>query len=108
MNVGVATQMGVTVGESDRFIRRDDIDVHEIDGEAVLYDLVFNTTCRLNASAYFVWRVCDGRKSVHDVARDMVRHFDVTRDVANCDVLQAVGSLWESGLVERVEEGISA
>ncbi len=108
MIANVDNPSGDSVGALNRFVRRHDVDVHEIDGEAVLYDLVFNTTCRLNRSAYFVWCGCDGVTGVDEIVTRMVGRFDVPVDVARRDVPTAIKAMWESGLVERVGESESA
>ncbi len=104
----VGSQVGVPVDGADRFVRRGDVDVHELDGEAVLYDLVLNTTCRLNGTAYFVWQCCDGKMSVDDICAAILSRFDVGGAVARRDVRMAVSAFWESGLVERMDDGVVA
>ena len=54
-----------------RPVRRSDMTVQELDGEALVYDPVTADTHRLNETAYFIWRSCDGRSTSESVAEQL-------------------------------------
>ena len=47
--------------------RRDDVHVEELDDEAVLYDPRTGAIHRMDATAYSVWKACDGSRTCDDV-----------------------------------------
>jgi hypothetical protein len=49
---------------------------YPVDDDALLYDVSLQTVYQLNATAYYVWRRCDGR-TIDDVARSLVRAFSI-------------------------------
>jgi PqqD family protein of HPr-rel-A system len=62
--------------------RRPDVTVHEIDGEALIYDPVTTSTHRLNDTALFIWRTCDGRRNVEGIARELADRYELSAEAA--------------------------
>ncbi len=58
--------------------RNENLLIHEVDGELVVYDRGRKEAHRLSASAALVWKHLDGTKSVSDLAELVSREFDVT------------------------------
>ena len=58
-------------------LRRTDLTVHELDGEALLYDPISAGTHRLNSTALFVWRECDGRRDLWEIADRLAETYEV-------------------------------
>lgn len=50
---------------------------YEIDGEAVLFDPKRNRVHTLNATAAIVWQLCDGSRTVEQLAEDVALIFGV-------------------------------
>lgn len=98
---------GKKTGDTCVPLRRDDLDCHEIDNEAVLFDPAFDTTARLNATAFFIWRSCDGRSTVESIADKLVEAFDVAPSIAAHDARIAIDDLWACGLLTDVEEVVT-
>ncbi len=48
--------------------RAENLVIHEVDDELVVYDRVCQSAHRLNPTAARVWRKCDGRHTVQDIA----------------------------------------
>src|SRR5688572_28712357 len=48
--------------------RRENLLVHELEGELVVYDRERHRATCLNPTAALVWRHCDGRRTVGDLA----------------------------------------
>lgn len=79
--------------------RREGLACHELDDEAVLFDNAFTNTYRLNATAYRVWRLCDGGRTVGAIARELTNHYAVTKSQALADVVRAIDEMASVGLV---------
>jgi hypothetical protein len=71
-------------------LRRDDVDVVELDGEVVFSDPVDGQTYHLNGTAYAVWQRCDGRTTTRQIAEALTAEYDVDFDTALDDVEQLV------------------
>lgn len=85
-------------------MHRDDLDCHELDGEAILYDHTFNTTYRLNETGYLIWKHCDGSADAERIARLLTASYDVPESVARADVQETIATMNKEGLLLMVEE----
>ena len=56
--------------------------MHELDGEALVFDAVSGDTHRLNGTALFIWRECDGRQNAREVAKRVAKGYDISLDSA--------------------------
>ena len=61
---------------------RSDVAVEEIDGEGLLLDLRCGSVHRLNETALFVWRRCDGCRTTRQIADEMTGHYDTESSFA--------------------------
>jgi PqqD family protein of HPr-rel-A system len=59
-------------------VRRADLTMHELDGEALIFDSASGNTHRLNDTALFIWRHCDGRQDPAEVTERMTQTYDVS------------------------------
>lgn len=66
----------------DKPLRRADLVLEELDGEAVLYDARCGAVHRFDALTLFVWEVCDGSHSAADIGRAVAAAYDVDADDA--------------------------
>ncbi len=82
-----------------RPLRRSDVTVQELDGEALVYDPATADTHRLNETAYFIWRGCDGRSTTESVAERLSETYDVERGAATRHACRIIEELIERGLV---------
>ncbi|MFQ5463162.1 MAG: PqqD family protein [Phycisphaerae bacterium] len=57
--------------------RRLDLVQHELDGEALIFDPQSKDTHRLNETALFVWRLCDGTNDLSAMAKALAHRYDV-------------------------------
>lgn len=85
---------------ADRLRRRDDLVVHELDGEGLIYDPLSADTHRLNETALFIWQCCDGGRASSDIAKSVANTFDITAPAAVPHVEAALEQLKKSRLVE--------
>jgi hypothetical protein len=84
--------------------RREDVTFHVIDDEALIYDPDRGATHRLNSTARFIWEHCDGTSNCESIACELTHVWDATRQRACDDVLGAVGSMVENGLLKVKRE----
>ena len=86
-------------------VRREGLKCHELDDEAILYDLAHHALHYLNATAYRIWRSCDGRKPVHELLREIEADYagqdGADAGLMRTDTLAALGNLAENGLVDH-------
>jgi hypothetical protein len=78
--------------------RHNGLVIQDTPDEVLVYDLNTNKAHCLNSSAAFIWRACDGTRSVADI----VREFDATTgEVTEDFVWLAIDQLNETGLLEN-------
>lgn len=81
-------------------LRRDDLVLEELDGEANLYDPRYGAVHRFNAVTLFVWDLCDGSHTVRDIAKTLTKLFDVQPDEALESVERVIAELRTLDLVQ--------
>jgi len=70
-----------------------------IDNEAVILNLDNSIYYSLNEVGAKVWDLCDGSKTVRDIATAISEEFEVEKEVAEGDVLELLDDLLREGLV---------
>lgn len=78
---------------------RKDLLVRELNSEVILYDRRTRKAHCLNPTAAAVWRLCDGRKSVEEIARALEK--DSAAPVDEGVVWLAVHEFNKSGLLQN-------
>ena len=84
---------GESVKVGDKPSRRDDLTLEELDGEAILYDPRYGALHRFNAATLFVWDLCDGSRTLADIAHRMTQLCDVEPDEALDSVERVIAEL---------------
>ena len=80
--------------------RRDEqLIIHELDDELLLYDPRIDRTHRLNRSASIIWQSCTGERSVEDIASRLTEAFDVEIDTALPDTQAALQQMISERLI---------
>jgi len=79
--------------------RKEGLLVHPVDDEVLVYDLARHKAHCLNQAAATVWRHCDGRKSIRDLASIVGRDLEIPFDEQM--VLLALGQLDRARLLEQ-------
>ena len=70
--------------------------------EVLLYSVAGEVVHILNLPAYHIWRRCDGRHTVADIARDLRQTFDLPPDHDLLqDIHDTVEALTQKGLLAR-------
>jgi len=60
--------------------RKDGLVVKGLDDEVLVYDLERDKAHSLNSSAAFIWKKCNGRRTVDEVAQALSKEFKVPAD----------------------------
>ena len=63
---------------------------HDMDDEVLVYDPVVDRTHRLNVSASRIWELCDGTRSLEEIARVLTEQFEVEFVIDQKNVLGSV------------------
>ncbi|MGB7053001.1 MAG: PqqD family protein [Acidimicrobiales bacterium] len=79
--------------------RRDRVMSQQVEGDAVLLDIESGEYFALNDVGGLVWDLCDGSRSVADVAELISAEFEVDKSMALTDALELLESLAGVGLV---------
>jgi len=77
-----------------------DITATEIEGEIVAYSPKPGKGYHLNDSAAWLWKHCDGRHGVDELAAQMRQEFDCAGADVSSDVIKTLQELLASGLIE--------
>src|SRR5262249_10708155 len=85
--------------------REDGLIIEPLDDELLVYDTKSHRSNALNATAAFVWRLCDGRTSIPELGRLLREELGAPEDEAL--VLLALDRLAKARLLEknRLPEG---
>lgn len=79
--------------------RRKDLHEYELDGEVVLFDPDRGSIHLLNRTALEVWRHCNGRVTVGQIATGLVRSYQVSFEIALDHAEQLSGLFASDGLL---------
>ena len=79
---------------------RTDLDIHELEDEAVLFDPATGDTHKLNATALHLWRQCDGCSTTRQIAEQLATRYQVDFEAALDDVEQSLLGFAERRLLE--------
>ena len=80
---------------------RSDLIVHELDGEALIFDAATSDTHRLNETARWLWQRCDGQHNARQIAAGMTDIYDVTLDEVLGHVERMFAEFHQRGLLVR-------
>jgi len=86
-------------------VRRKDLRVHELDGEALIFDPRSSDTHRLNETALLLWQHCDGQHNAAGMANTLAGRYNVTPQEALQHVERTIGELLALGLVLQTGGG---
>ena len=75
---------------------------HDMDEEVLVYDPVVDRTHRLNLTATLIWGLCDGTRSLEDIARALTEQFEVEFETALQDARSVLEQLREEQLLTGV------
>ncbi len=81
--------------------RSEELLIEEVAGELVVYDCQSQQAHRLNATAAFVWRHCDGQHSIAELVELVATEF--TAAASDAAVRLAIELLQQAGLLENTQ-----
>ena len=90
--------------------RRGEFVTREVAGETLVVPIRagvgdLDAIYTVNEVGAAIWRLIDGRRTVDDIALEVVRAFEVEPEQARRDVEEFLGILAEAGLVHTTEQG---
>ncbi|PYQ61065.1 MAG: hypothetical protein DMF58_06100 [Acidobacteria bacterium] len=92
--------MNVSQADSNRLSRNPQIEEAPLESDLMLFDPASSKFYVLNRTMAFVWRECDGEKTVEAILDRMTQNFrDIDRASASKDLGVAVDQLVSLGLV---------
>jgi len=80
--------------------RRTDLTVHELDGEALIFDPSSGDTHRLNETALMIWQSCDGTHDTDSITKRLTAEYDVSKTEARTHTENTLIRLRECALLE--------
>jgi len=83
--------------------REEGLVIQELPGELLIYDLSNHKAHCLNRTAAFIWKHCDGRMTVPEIAARLGKEFDASSDEAV--VWFALGQLKKTRLLRDSSNG---
>jgi len=60
--------------------KRDDLAIHELGDEVMLYDAANEKIHVLNHTASLIWNFCDGQHSIKDIKEEMNKKYPIIED----------------------------
>jgi len=60
--------------------KREDLTIHELGDEVMLYDAANEKIHVLNHTAYLIWNLCDGQHSIEDIKYEMNKYYKIIED----------------------------
>lgn len=81
-------------------MRRSDLSVRIIEGETVVLDRHRRLIHQLNKTASYIWKSCDGKSTVTEIANELAEAFRIDVDSAERDTVTVVAELESLGLIK--------
>lgn len=79
-----------------------DVTLQEVDDEILILDRRDNKIHQLNSTAAFIWKKCDGSKSIEYIINSLVDAFEITPEQAASDVLDTVQQFQQNNLLKLI------
>jgi hypothetical protein len=92
------------IGPLNCFKPRDGIVKQEVSGSLLLFNMQDGQYYTLNDVGRRVWELCDGTRTLSDIARDLSAEYDSPAAAIQDDVLELVGDLADASLLVPVAE----
>lgn len=86
---------------TDTFVHKEDVIVQSTGADAVLFDMVSGHYYSLNELGARVWDLCDGVRSLYQIADMLEIEYDAPRSLIVADLEEMASELVESGLLLR-------
>lgn len=89
--------------------RRHGVTVRQMEDESwLLFDAEGGATHAVNATAAFIWNLCDGTRTVDQICSDVAEYYDADADLVRRDVEALLGEFLRLGLLQADGEPAGA
>jgi pyrroloquinoline quinone biosynthesis protein D len=95
-----ATIIGPAPSSQNRPRRRADVVLQDVGGEAILIDPHTDEAHVLNGSAARLWQLCDGERTIDELAAEFGAVYDLSAADVIDDVREVIGELVKLKLIE--------
>jgi hypothetical protein len=85
-------------------IPRKGFQLEELDGETLLYRHSLKKLIYLNESAASIWKLCDGLRTVREIARLLADAYPEAGDAVAADVDDAIDNLVREGALRMTDQ----
>ncbi len=79
--------------------RRADLTIREVDGEVIVLNHRLGQIHQLNATASYVWHLCDGRMSVQDIIISVAKEYGGSAVEVEKDIRRVIAQFLEKELL---------
>ena len=84
------------------FIKSPELVEQVVEGETVVLDKVAGLIHQLNSTASTIWKACDGKASIDNIAAQIAEQYDIDIELARADVETTLEQLEQQKLVQTV------
>ncbi|RKY67163.1 MAG: hypothetical protein DRQ02_07715 [Candidatus Latescibacterota bacterium] len=85
-------------------LRSENIVFRDIEGEGILYQVEQAKVHVLNGTAYAIWKQCDGKHTIEQIAKELTKTFQVDEQTALEDVKKSVQEFRNLKLLQDRED----
>ena len=82
-----------------RYKQRDNLTVQSVDDETLILDINGNNIHQLNATASFIWGLCEDAVSMEQLTDLFAERYEIEQATAKRDVENVINQLSEMGLI---------
>jgi hypothetical protein len=97
--VEASQQSTAELGPELRPARHPDVHASTLDGDCVLYDPRVGRGYVLNATGAQIWELCNGQRTLRDLAQEITSAYQIDVELAVADVRELVYGLQAAGLL---------
>lgn len=87
---------------ADKMIKAEDIIWRRIGDEVVVIKDNGLSTHILNKTATLIWEMCDGKRSIDEIAASLFDRFDVSLEEARADTRETIENLTKAGIIKYI------
>lgn len=98
LSSGAPSALGL--GDLRHPCHRDDVNLQEVGGEAILVDGRLGQAHVINGPAALAWRLCDGRRDIEQLATEFGRPFGLDGAAVRDDLVTLIEGFRQLGLME--------
>jgi len=99
-----STYIHEVIAPDSRFKPREGIVKQEVSGSLLLFNMDDGRYYTLNDVGRRVWELCDGSRSLSEIAIDLSNEYDSSAAAIRDDILELVGDLADASLLVPIAE----